>query len=62
MERFVHNVLDPSYFDFKENILAPLLRGGKKGASSKASLSAAEMSKKVISKMSASRMSGTNDS
>jgi hypothetical protein len=63
MERFVLNVLDPLYFDFKENILAPLMRGGKKAnASSKASVSAAELSKKVMSKMSASRMSGTNDS
>ena len=63
MERFVLNVLDPQYFDFKENILAPLLRGSKKAsAGGKASLSAAELSKKVISKMSASRMSGTNES
>jgi hypothetical protein len=63
MERFVLNVLDPQYFDFKENILAPLTRAGKKAtASSKASISAAELSKKVISKMSASRMSGTNES
>lgn len=63
MERFVLNVLDPLYFDFKENILAPLLKGGKKAnPGSKASLSAAELGKKVISKMSASRMSGTNDS
>lgn len=52
MERFVHNVLDPNYFDFKENILVPLLRGGKKAnASSKASLSAAELSKKAVTKM-----------
>ena len=64
MDRFILNVLDPNYFDFKEDLLIPLQNKGKKEQARipKGSASAAEFSKKSIaqSKMDKSKASGMN--
>lgn len=69
MERFVYNVLNPNYVDFKEDILEPTLRrkGKMPSKADKTAGSAVELTKKILgqSKMTTSKMSkmsGTGDS
>lgn len=63
MERFVHIVLNPHYFNFEEDILEPLLKKKGRNKGEKNSPSAVELTKKILgqSRMT-SKMSGTHDS
>lgn len=49
MERFVYNVLNPNYFDFKEDILEPTLRKkGRLPGKAEQAGSAVELTKKIL--------------
>ena len=72
MERFVRNVLDPQYFDFQDDLLAPFYAKANKRSGAigppktlaQNSVSAVELTKKILgqSKMNTSKMSATNES